>query len=148
MSNKPVFVVAIILLLTNIPFVSFSWGAAPPNPMSSDSSQNTAGGTDVLINNADAFNTGFRARSLQQNTSGSGNTAIGANSLGANTIGKINTASGSFALPSNITGNNNTANGDGALNRNSAGSNNTVIGVDTLFLTILEITIRRLERVL
>ena len=81
-----------------------SWGE-PPNPTASDAGNNTAGGTDALVNTVpnSTDNTGFH------------NTAFGAQALTTNTVGNNNTAVGALALQSNIEGTNNTGVGPGAL---------------------------------
>jgi Chaperone of endosialidase len=77
---------------------------------------NTAIGTNALIN-----------------TTGSQNTANGFQALFSNTIGNSNTATGWEALTFNTTGNNNTATGTGSLQFNITGTENTATGVDALF---------------
>src|SRR4051794_40248015 len=81
-----------------------SWGG-PPNPTASDAGDNTAGGTDALVNTVPNVidKTGVR------------NTAFGAQALTTNTTGRDNSAFGAFALQSNTEGNLNTGVGLGAL---------------------------------
>src|ERR1700680_4254777 len=84
-----------------------SWGQQPPDPTSSDSFGNTAGGSNALMSNTPDtsgnstdgyYNTAFGFQALVNNTVGQGNTASGFDALASNTSGKHNTASGSFAL--------------------------------------------------
>ena len=149
-------VAALVLLLTITP----SWGqptcAAPGcNPTVTDGNENTAGGTNALVNvvtsgasqgfNNTAFgfdaledntsggnNTATGSGALRLNTTGFENTATGLNALGFNSTGYFNTASGSSALASNDTGNSNTATGFGALLNNTVGNNNTAVGFKAL----------------
>ena len=55
--------------------------AGPPNPMQSDSLDNTAGGTDALIITTGSVNTGFGSHVLYHNTTGAYNTASGGYAL-------------------------------------------------------------------
>jgi len=133
-------VAPLVLLLHNTP----SWGqpvcALPGcNPTTSNTNQNTAGGTGSLISvvsgAAGGFNnTAFGAHVLDSTTTGSANTAIGVDALGNNTTGSFNTASGISALLGNTTGQRNTAIGTSALFANSTGSLNTATGNLALFM--------------
>jgi trimeric autotransporter adhesin len=109
-----------------------SWAGGPPNPTPSDSSFNTAGGSDALYNNDGVDNTAFGFGALFKNTTGSENTASGTNALLENTTGYWNTASGVAALQSNTTGRANTASGFAALYYNS-GEYNSAVGYGALF---------------
>src|SRR5262245_45342355 len=87
-----------------------SW-AGPPNPTASDTGDNTAGGTNALVNtvpvmgtNAGVHNTAFGARALTTNTDGRDNSAFGTAALQSNTEGSINVAVGAAALFSNTAG--------------------------------------------
>ncbi|HEY6941730.1 tail fiber domain-containing protein [Dokdonella sp.] len=86
----------------------------PPNPTPSDSSSNTAGGTDALLNLV---------------LPASNNTAFGYDALYSNVSGQFNTAFGVTALRNSTTGDYNTAVGVSALSINGAGSYNTAVGV-------------------
>jgi hypothetical protein len=117
----------------------------PPNVVVSDSSQNTAMGTDALSDMATGVdntaagyqalgsgtagnrNTAFGASALQYNTGG-GNTAAGFKALHMNTSGGSNTATGYDALGANTIGVENTASGYQALLSNTTGSYNTATG--------------------
>jgi len=125
------------------------YGQQPPDVVVSDSSQNTAMGTDALLgmatgvdNTAAGYqalggstagnrNTAFGASALQYNTGG-GNTASGYQALHMNTIGGSNTAAGYAALGANTTGGANTAAGYQALFNNTTGSYNTATGYAAL----------------
>jgi len=132
-------VASLVLLLSGTP----GWGqpvcAVPGcNPTTSNTNQNTAGGTGALINvGSGAFggfnNTAFGAHALDSTTSGDANTAIGVDALQTNSTGSFNTATGMSALYSNTTGERNTANGISALFVNSTGSFNTATGNLALF---------------
>jgi len=102
--------------------------AGPPNPTASDSSANTAGGTNALVMTTGPDNTGFGYEALRQNTTGGLNTAIGVSALYGNTTGGDNTAIGVAALLSNTTGHENTASGAYALKSNTEGIDNTASG--------------------
>ena len=127
-------------------------------PRHSTGSENTAVGTDALVNNTvDGGNTavgsfalfeniaGFLSTNgpntavgidaLAANTTGGGNVAVGApislggfGALGSNTIGTANTAMGQGALGANVDGIFNVAVGGAALLANVSGSFNTAIG--------------------
>jgi hypothetical protein len=116
-------IVGLALLLGS----GLTW-AAPPNPTASDSSMNTAGGTNALIMTTGLDNSGFGYEALRQNTTGSSNTAIGVTALYGNITGGDNTASGAYALESNTTGHENTASGAYALHSNTVGIDNTASG--------------------
>lgn len=124
------------------------------NPVKSDGMNNTAVGTDALLNpNLDAdggchntasgadtltadtsgsYNTATGFGSLTSNLGGNNNTGLGAETLYTNTSGSGNTASGYQALYSNETGNNNAAFGALALVQNRSGIRNTAIGTGAL----------------
>jgi Chaperone of endosialidase len=112
--KSAILMVSVVCALGGAP----SWGG-PPNPTASDAGDNTAGGTDALVNTVPSStgNLGFR------------NTAFGAQALTTNTAGNNNTAVGAFALQSNAEGTNNTGVGPGALFSNTVGNNNTAVGV-------------------
>jgi hypothetical protein len=92
----------------------------------------TADGSNVLLFNTGANNSGFGFFALSANTSGANNTALGRGALQDNTTASRNTATGAFALFDNTTGDQNTADGAGALRNNVEGFNNTAIGVNAL----------------
>jgi trimeric autotransporter adhesin len=115
-----------------------SW-AGPPNNVVSDDRENTAGGTNALVNTStktDPFagksNTGFGYQALYRNTRGSRNTASGTIALYSNTTGEGNTASGDKALYLNTRGSFNTASGTSALSNNTTGYGNTASGTQAL----------------
>src|SRR4051794_13078557 len=98
-----------------------SWGG-PPNPTASDAGNNTAGGTDAVVNtvpnlidNTGLRNTAFGAQPLTTNTAGTNNSALGTFALQSNTAGGANTGLGAFALFLNTEGNSNTGVGLSAL---------------------------------
>ena len=123
------YLIAILLPALSCP----SLAAPPPNPTASDIFGNTAGGTDVLINNiSSSDNTGFGYQALRADTIGSGNSAFGRNSLTMNTTGNSNAAFGVVTLSANTTGSENTAVGHQALSLNLSGNNNTAVGRFTL----------------
>ncbi len=95
---------------------------------------NTAIGFDALLNNTGDNNTAIGSQALLNNTSGAYNTATGLQALTSNTKGNFNTANGFHALFLNTTGANNTANGGEALFSNITGSDNTANGSGALFL--------------
>src|SRR5215469_13079261 len=76
---------------------------------------NTAIGTNALINTTGGDNTANGFQALFTNTIGSSNTATGWEALTFNTTGNNNTATGAGSLQFNITGTENTANGAFAL---------------------------------
>ncbi|HSY96635.1 MAG TPA: tail fiber domain-containing protein [Steroidobacteraceae bacterium] len=94
-----------------------AFAAQPPDVVVSDAQQNTAMGTDALLNL----------------TTGNSNTAAGEFTLSNDTTGSSNTAAGYFALYSNTTGSTNTAFGESALKFSTVGSENTAFGVEALF---------------
>ena len=89
-----------------------AYATQPPDVVNSDSNNDTAMGTNALLNLS----------------TGSGNTGSGAGALQTNTTGIFNTASGAFALYHNATGNSNTADGYAALDNNSDGADNVAVG--------------------
>jgi hypothetical protein len=112
---------------------SLTYAAQPPDTVKSDSSANTAMGTDALLElTTGADNTAAGAFSLFLNQTGSYNTAFGVAALFENT-GANNTAVGAFALEDNGTGSGNTAVGYEALGSNTGGGDNTAIGQQALF---------------
>jgi hypothetical protein len=107
----------------------------PPHTVLSDSSQNTASGTDALLNlQAPPGNTNsaFGALALAANTTGSGNAVLGAYALSANTTGSNNAVLGTNAMISNTTGNLNVAVGNDALYLNTTGVGNTTVGAESM----------------
>jgi hypothetical protein len=127
--------------------------AGPPNPTQSDNNNNTAGGTNALINNTGGFgNTAFGAAALfatglntttadentaigdlalYNDTTGSDNTAIGFHAL-LGTFSNYNVAVGAYALSNNHDGTANTATGADALLNNTSGNYNTASGFQAL----------------
>ncbi len=107
----------------------------PPDVVKSDVHENTAMGTNALLNtkSSSAGNTASGFDALLSNTSGIYNTASGDIALQANTTGSFNTASGYEALWRNTTGNGNTASGFDALQNNTTGGENTASGQYALF---------------
>lgn len=97
--------------------LSRSLHAVSPPPDGGYPNQNTAEGTNALLNL----------------TTGTGNTALGFDALAVNTTGTNNTATGSLALVSNTFGFDNTAIGTGALQANTSGATNTATGYYALF---------------
>jgi hypothetical protein len=97
----------------------------PPDVVISDSFQNTAMGTNALLNLMPKAGSG-----------GQSNIASGYQALYSNTTGNNNTAFGSAALRLNTTGESNTASGSYALWLNTTGSSNTAIGLNALFFQL------------
>jgi len=116
-----------------------SWGQQPPDLTSSDSSGNTAGGSNALLDlqtdggSIHGDSTAFGFAALQNNTTGAHNTACGAFALGSNLTGSNNTATGETALLLNTTGADNTAIGTETLYWSGTGSGNTASGYAALF---------------
>jgi hypothetical protein len=110
--HQTVMVLSLALLVVHPATTS----AGPPNPTLSDAANNTAGGTDALLNTTA--------------NSASSNTAFGALALRANMTGSFNTATSEQALIANTTGSNNTATGVGAGAGSllTSGSNNIYLG--------------------
>jgi hypothetical protein len=108
-------------------------GAQPPDPTDSDSHNNTAAGTDALLNVTGYNNTAAGYVALTATTTGAYNTAAGAFALSVNTIGSFNAAGGAYALSANTTGHNNTATGAYALRHNTSGSYNSASGDSALY---------------
>ena len=124
--------------------------AVSPPPDGGYANNNTAEGTDALLNvgfganntavgfsalqnnSIGDYNTATGSKALLSNINGSANTAHGYNALSANTIGIANTATGKDALAVNTAGSVNTATGDVALVSNTTGSANTANGVNAL----------------
>ena len=109
----------------------------PPDPVNSDSLNNTAMGTDALLHlnlaETGCHNTASGKNTLFSDTSGSYNTAAGFNALFSNVSGDNNTATGSESLYSNLTGGNNNANGFQSMGGNTSGSNNLASGYQALY---------------
>lgn len=99
------------------------------------SGQNTAFGTNVLINLTSGYqNSGFGYEALEQATSAHSNTAVGHRSMTNTTTGIRNAAFGNSALVANTTGSYNTAVGSASLNKTTSGVRNTGIGYAVLAL--------------
>jgi hypothetical protein len=111
-----------LVISLNLLAVSWTAKAVSPPPDGGYPNQNTAEGTDALLN------VNFGSAGLGDNT------AIGFDALTADTTGIQNTAVGSEALFSNTTGNDNTAEGKSALINNTLGSSNTAVGIAALGL--------------
>jgi hypothetical protein len=116
-----------------------AYGQQPPDVVVSDSSWNTAMGTDALVSvtpNSCLYcgieNTAAGAYAMLSNTSGGGNVAVGFLAMQFNVTGHNNTAVGDSALQGNSTGYYNTAVGSGALLRSTTAYNNTGLGLDAL----------------
>jgi hypothetical protein len=138
---------AILLCVASI-FAGAAYATQPPDVVKSDSAENTAMGTDVLLelstgtydtgagfaalylNSTGGYNTAFGAAALFYNN-GSYNTAAGALALESNG-GSGNSAAGYAALQSNTSGTYNTAFGYGALQNNTTSSYSTAVGTNTL----------------
>lgn len=109
----------------------------PPNPTSSDMDNNTAGGTDALLNLVlpAHSNTAFGSQALRNNTDGGWNSSFGHNALRDNTTGDYNTAVGASALVFNTTGIGNTTVGSiSQYAGGGTGSYNTSVGAQSLYL--------------
>jgi hypothetical protein len=105
----------------------------PDDPLSSQSTLNTAIGSKSLFSNTTGFaNTAIGYQSLFANSNGTSNTAIGRESLFTNNTGSNNTAIGDQSLHSNTSGSFNTTVGRQSLFFNSTGSNNTAVGEESL----------------
>ncbi len=131
----------IAFLFISTAFLTFSaypaWAGPPPNPTSSDTCGDTAGGSNALIKNNIPCNplhanTAFGFNALTSNTSGTDNAAFGGGALFFNTTGIYDTALGAGALLNN-TASYNTATGAGALLNNTTGGNNTANGANALY---------------
>jgi hypothetical protein len=96
---------------------------------------NTAIGSDALINTTGSENTANGFQALFTNIIGNSNTATGWEALTSN-IGNNNTATGAGSLQFNITGHENTATGVDALLANTTGTNNTANGAFALAIDI------------
>jgi hypothetical protein len=130
-------------LIGSFAIAGAAFATQPPDADPSDEAQNTAYGTDGLINlSSGQSNTAFGAYALSDNSEGSGNTAYGAGTL--DTLGaggssaNNNTAIGSNALSSTQSGSNNTATGAAAAvfndNGDTGASGNTADGANALYL--------------
>jgi hypothetical protein len=129
--KKPTLVLLVALACFGLPAVST---AVSPPPDGGYPGQNTAKGTNALLNLTDGTNNtavGFSA--LLGDMTGDSNTAVGANALFSNTTGDSNTAHGRGALRNNTSGNSNTATGVQALYANQTGSDNTANGFQALY---------------
>lgn len=94
-----------------------AYATQPPDVVTSDTLNNTAMGTNALLNNAGGYD----------------NLAIGVDPMYANTSGNSNVAVGNSALTNNLDGNGNFALGTGALVKNIHGCYNVAIGPDALY---------------
>jgi hypothetical protein len=120
------------LMVLLVSLTSAAW-AQPPDVVTSDSSANTAMGTNALWSNTSGgWNTASGDSAMFRNTTGSSNTASGVNALGQNTTGSSNTAFGVEALFQNTTGYANTAAGGAAMLSNTSGSYNVGVGDSAL----------------
>ena len=90
----------------------------PPDVITSDTVNNTAMGTNALLN---------------LNAEGYDNLAVGVDSMYANTSGNSNVAVGNSALSNNLDGNANFALGTGALVHSIHGCNNVAVGPNALY---------------
>jgi len=130
---------SLLLAIGAFALASAAYSAQPPDVVASDGSQNTAMGTDALLNLTPGvnpsgwFNTAAGYEALYSNTTGDFNTALGSNALWTNTTGFSNTATGGNALYSNSTGYGNTATGADVLYFNTTGANNSAFGQDALY---------------
>jgi hypothetical protein len=128
------------ILLIPVAILSAWFGLSPaaravtPAPDGGYAKENTAEGTDALLNlTTGRDNTAIGFDALFSNTTGGGNTATGAAALQRNTGGNDNTATGDTALANNTTGTSDTASGTGALFNNTSGGGNTASGANALF---------------
>ena len=100
--------------------------------VTSDSDDNTVGGTNSGANVSGSRNTFFGSHSARYVSSGSDNIALGASALiGTNSAavtGSKNIAIGSYALDANTSGYNHVAIGYAALTSTTTAKDNTVIG--------------------
>jgi trimeric autotransporter adhesin len=112
-----------------------AYGTQPPDVVSSDSSFNTAMGSNALLNlTVGTYNTALGYAALYSNIGGNFNTAYGDYALTANDSGNYNTAAGFQALSSNTTGTANAAFGVWALYSNTTGSYNAAAGYEALYV--------------
>ena len=124
---------SVMLTTALVAIVGIAYAAQPPNVVTSDGSNNTAMGTNALLNLTNGSeNTATGYNALLNNTTGYQNTAMGSNTLRANTTGYFNSATGFTALYSNTSGSYNTADGAYALFYNTTGYGNTGLGVFAL----------------
>jgi hypothetical protein len=128
-----------LLSVTALLAAGTAYGQQPPDVVASDSSWNTAMGTEALLSvtpNSCLYcgieNTAAGAYAMQSNTSGGGNVAVGFLAMEFNISGHNNTAVGDSALQGNTSGYYNTAVGSGSLLRSTTAYNNTGVGLDTL----------------
>jgi Chaperone of endosialidase len=128
-TSRPTLMAAAALLLA----AGLAQAAQPPDSVKSDSSLNTAMGSNAQLElTTGIYNTAAGAYSLYANQTGSYNTAFGVAALFEDAGGN-NTAIGAFALEVNGTGGGNTAVGYEALGSNSNGGDNTAVGQQALF---------------
>lgn len=121
-------------IATTVASLSAYAGTGGSNPVISDSTHNTAMGTDALFSLTNGgWNTAAGENALYFTTTGSSNTALGYQALLDNTTGESNTASGYEALLSNTDGMYNAAFGYQALYYNTTGDYNAAFGLDALF---------------
>jgi hypothetical protein len=121
--TRPVFLIAALAAAGS------AYATQPPDVVVSDSSGNTAMGTDALYYlSTGSANTAAGLLSLYYNLTGNSNTAFGYEALFSNTTGYSNTATGALALYSNLDGVYNTAFGSGALEFNTTGNGNAALG--------------------
>lgn len=97
---------------------------APPT----DSSDNTALGSNTLTGSSGDDNTAVGYQALANNGSGQQNTAVGMEALTAETTGIANTGVGAFALASATSGSFNIALGQNAGDNITTGGSNIMIG--------------------
>jgi hypothetical protein len=127
-------VYASLLLAAVVCFGPAAAGAAEWNPTASDTSHNTAAGTEALPIVTGTNNTAAGYRALYSNTNGNSNTAAGFQALYDNTTGSANTAIGTSALSHNSNGLYNMASGFDALSNNNTGGYNAASGAHALYL--------------
>jgi hypothetical protein len=123
-----------LILLSLITLASAALAVDPP-PDGGYPNQNTAEGTDALLElTTGADNTALGYVALSNTTTGYQNTAVGSSTLAANTTGALNVAVGYAALQNNTTGSNNIGVGLAALQNNTTGFSNIGIGPSALQL--------------
>jgi hypothetical protein len=127
-----------LVLIGALALAGAAYGQQPPDVVASDTSFNTAMGTNALLSLTPStpngsYNTASGDAALYSDTTGSYNTASGNKALFSNTAGNYNTACGDQALFSNTTGVSNTASGEKALFSNTTGYNNTASGLFALY---------------
>src|SRR6202034_3839592 len=94
-----------VLITVLIGTAGAAYATQPPDVVTSDGSQNTAMGTDALLNfsSGSGGNTASGFDALYSTTTGIENTASGNSALYSNTTGSLNTATGYWTLYSNTT---------------------------------------------